>query len=563
MSKKRILPFINAALIAAAILLLCTLTLTYKTIYPTHRLDQNWNVTVNDVHNDNVTLSKFYELNYGKLQFGDHIVMATVLPDIGYLPNPAIIFRSRYTTLNCYLDGKQIYSFGNDLYQKNHFLGKLYHIITLDTDYVGKILVFDMYVAEDSPFEFLEAPHLGNHQDVAGELIHSHLIVIGTGVFLFIFGVCFICIALLFVTTVPEVKSLLFGALFCINLGIWLLSYYNMLSMFVYTPYETQIEYLTLYLIVPHCYLLLYYILGLKGDRIFLAILATGCGIPVLQFIMHFAFNIHLRISLPLYHIDGLLGYILIVIYLVRNLKRKRMESSAIVQVSGLLAFATSLLIHFIVYYVDRLHIRVNSIASMLIIAIGCLIFVMCQIATYMVFITDNYAKKQENISLSHLAYADGLTNLANRAKAEKFLGDLDNSEDDYCIISIDLNGLKPINDKYGHPTGDKYITDFAKVLANTFDEYGLCARIGGDEFLVIIQNSVNVDIGSLISRMNSALNVLNALYTEYHRSVATGFAFRHEFNTPTAHKVFMRADQRMYEEKRKMHEELGIHNRL
>ena len=75
--------------------------------------------------------------------------------------------------------------------------------------------------------------------------------------------------------------------------------------------------------------------------------------------------------------------------------------------------------------------------------------------------------------------------------------------------------------------------------------------------------NSTNIDIGGLINRMNSALNVLNALYTEYHRSVATGFAFRHEFKTPTAHKVYMRADQRMYEEKRKMHEELGIHSRL
>ena len=62
---------------------------------------------------------------------------------------------------------------------------------------------------------------------------------------------------------------------------------------------------------------------------------------------------------------------------------------------------------------------------------------------------------------------------------------------------------------------------------------------------------------------MNSALNVMNALYTEYQRSVATGYAFRHEFKNPTAHKVYMRADKRMYDEKRKMHESLGIHTRL
>ena len=563
MNKRRLLPFLNATLLAAAILLLCTLTLTYKPIYPTQTLDEGWDVTINGVHSENVTLSKFYEILDGNMSLGDHIVMAKVLPDIGYLPNPALIFRTRYTTLNCYLDGKLLYSFGDDLYQKNNFLGKLYQIITLDTDYIGKILVFDMYVAEDSPFIKLDPPLLGTHQDVAGELIHSHLIVIGTGVFLYISGICFLCMALLFVTTVPEVKSLLFGAVFSINLGIWLLSYYNMLSMFIYTPYETQVEYLTLYLIVPYCYLLLYYILDLKGDRVFMAIMAAGCGIPLLQFILHFAFNIHLRVSLPLYHIDGLFGFGLIIFYLVRNSRKKKLEASAQVQIAGILCFAIALLIHFFIYYIESFHISFNSFFSMLVISAGCLLFVMCQISTYMIFITDNYARKQENISLSHLAYADGLTNLANRAKAEKYLNDLDESDDDYCIISIDLNGLKPINDKFGHPTGDKYIMDFSKVLANTFDEQALCARVGGDEFLVIMPNSTNIDIGGLINRMNSALNVLNALYTEYHRSVATGFAFRHEFKTPTAHKVYMRADQRMYEEKRKMHEELGIHSRL
>ena len=80
---------------------------------------------------------------------------------------------------------------------------------------------------------------------------------------------------------------------------------------------------------------------------------------------------------------------------------------------------------------------------------------------------------------------------------------------------------------------------------------------------MVILNNITDLDIDGLISRMNSALNVMNALYTEYSRSVAVGYSYRHEFETPNAHKVYMRADKRMYEEKRKMHEELGIHCRL
>ena len=141
---------------------------------------------------------------------------------------------------------------------------------------------------------------------------------------------------------------------------------------------------------------------------------------------------------------------------------------------------------------------------------------------------------------------------------------DLDKTELDYCIISIDLNGLKYVNDEFGHPSGDKYIKDFAKVLTTTFDETGFCARIGGDEFLVILEDTTDGNIEALLGRLTSALNVMNALYSEYHRSVATGYAFRHECpENATSHEVYLLADQRMYELKRKMHEELGIHNRL
>ncbi len=63
---------------------------------------------------------------------------------------------------------------------------------------------------------------------------------------------------------------------------------------------------------------------------------------------------------------------------------------------------------------------------------------------------------------------------------------------------------------------------------------------------------------------MESALNVMNAIYAEYQRSVATGYAFRHECRGEvTSHEVYLLADERMYENKRRMNEELGIKQRL
>ena len=140
---------------------------------------------------------------------------------------------------------------------------------------------------------------------------------------------------------------------------------------------------------------------------------------------------------------------------------------------------------------------------------------------------------------------------------------ELNSASDDYCIMSIDLNGLKDVNDKFGHPAGDRYIKEFAKVLSNTFEEDDFYARIGGDEFLVVLRDAALRDIDGLIGRMNSALNVMNALYPEYKRSVSTGFAFRHECVENNSHEVYLLADQRMYENKRRMHQELGIRPRL
>ena len=114
-----------------------------------------------------------------------------------------------------------------------------------------------------------------------------------------------------------------------------------------------------------------------------------------------------------------------------------------------------------------------------------------------------------------------------------------------------------------GHAEGDKYILDFSKILTSTFAEHGMCARIGGDEFIVIIRDADSLNIDELITKMSSALDVLNALYPTYVRSVATGYAYRHERLGKSSHEVYLLADRRMYENKKIMHEKLGIEVRM
>ena len=565
MSKKRVLPIICALILTAFVSLFIRTCMRFTAEYPMAELDEGWVITVNGIVNEDIPLTHFMSITNGHLERGDNIVMTTTLPDLGDIPFPVILFKSRYTTLTAYLDSREIFDFGSDIYKENKFLGKTYHFITLPTDYAGKELKFIMKVSEQGAFKDLNPPMLGSQPDVEGDFIHRHLPIIATGMFLMVFGLSFLCITMFFVSSVPDIRSFLIGSFFCMNLSAWIMSYYSILSPFVYTRFETEVEFFTMYLIVPYCYLFLYLIQKIENKKLYLTAALLTTGVTIAQYVLHYIFGIHMKVTLPIYHAAGAFGFGVITYYLIRNIRKRDISESDMIQMFGMFIFALAQLIHLIIYYMANYHYIPNaSFLSIATIDAGCLVFVVCQLANYLVFITGSYAQRQEHASLSHLAYADGLTNLPNRAKADKKMADLNKTNLDYCIISVDLNGLKYVNDKFGHPSGDKYITDFAKVLITTFDDTGFCARIGGDEFLVILEDSTEKDVDALLGRMNSALNVMNALYSEYHRSVATGHAFRHECaENATSHEVYLLADQRMYELKRKMHEELGIHNRL
>ena len=145
----------------------------------------------------------------------------------------------------------------------------------------------------------------------------------------------------------------------------------------------------------------------------------------------------------------------------------------------------------------------------------------------------------------------------------DKYMSDLDNGTEEYCIISMDLNGLKEINDSSGHAAGDKYLLEFSGVLKQCFEDKGFIARIGGDEFIAVLKEPYFAEVDNILTRLKDALEVKNVLYPGYRRSVATGYAFSTEITQRSSHSVYLLADKRMYENKKLMHAKLGIAARI
>jgi diguanylate cyclase (GGDEF)-like protein len=81
----------------------------------------------------------------------------------------------------------------------------------------------------------------------------------------------------------------------------------------------------------------------------------------------------------------------------------------------------------------------------------------------------------------------DALTGIGNRREAERVMGEYSvrmyTTGKIFCIVSLDMDGLKIINDKYGHLQGDEALCVVARILKEVVGENGSAARIGGDEY--------------------------------------------------------------------------------
>lgn len=164
--------------------------------------------------------------------------------------------------------------------------------------------------------------------------------------------------------------------------------------------------------------------------------------------------------------------------------------------------------------------------------------------------------RERENL-LHLIANRDSLTGLRNTTSYATWIAKFDKAIADknaeFGIIVLDLNDLKETNDKYGHAAGNKLIVSAAKVIADIYKN-SLVFRIGGDEFVVILQSTdlenyeklsvefENMCANTFVEEENAKLSI----------KIASGFARFEQDKDSNFNEVFRRADNAMYENKSK-----------
>ena len=155
--------------------------------------------------------------------------------------------------------------------------------------------------------------------------------------------------------------------------------------------------------------------------------------------------------------------------------------------------------------------------------------------------------EKYEKEKYMYTSNTDELTKCFNRRAYDSDMEKLDlNTE--WAYISLDLNGLKQSNDSLGHSAGDELICAASNCMKFAFASYGKIYRIGGDEFVVWIQNSV--------SNLDSILQVFDSTIHEWHGkysnsiSVSYGVVKSSEQSFDSVQEISKLADERMYKRK-------------
>ncbi len=151
---------------------------------------------------------------------------------------------------------------------------------------------------------------------------------------------------------------------------------------------------------------------------------------------------------------------------------------------------------------------------------------------------------------LQYLSMHDQLTGIYNRTYFETELIRLDKSREyPVTIISVDLDGLKLINDTMGHDAGDRLLQGCAQVLQDSLRDSDIIARVGGDEFSAILPKTEKKVGESVVRRTRSTVDQYNQNNKELPLSISIGVATADKVDY-SLKDLFKRADDMMYRDK-------------
>lgn len=262
-----------------------------------------------------------------------------------------------------------------------------------------------------------------------------------------------------------------------------------------------------------------------------------------------------LTLFMPIRIYDGFLIYfeftILIffvcLMFIVAKAVRNRQEGSVII-LWGLVIFLMSVINDILV---QGGVLNTRSMASY-----GFFIFIFCQSYVLAAQFSDAYVKIENLLEENKKLYLDALTGVLNRRgfydKGEALFTSASETGQGFIIFYGDLNGLKAINDQYGHRAGDEAIMATASLMQASFSEDDIVARMSGDEFIAIsVASSTKESAQEIMAQIHKRFKHYNQLHHHpFELSISLGYSIYRQNKDISFDRLVQKADAMLYENK-------------
>ncbi len=513
-------------------------------------IDKGVTITVNDDTFSDVALSEFGF----SLKKGDRVALD--------IPYDKSLDGGKTIMILLYLCGVEanvgnhlVYSYGMNYISEDRMVGSGYHFIDLPDDLEGRDVHIDIYVNENGAFTSIDEINCID-SDLAYRFFAARG-AIGLAIGVFLSGLGFILVLAGLIATFFDrsfSRLPLIGA-FAMLMGLWSFSSQKTFQLFTqYYETWTLLEYILLYLApVP----LLAMIYTMRRDRsdwkkwVLLVDLLIYSAFVITCIVLHFMNVVRLPKTLVYFHMQGavvLVVAVVVGVFMVRNKTR------------GEVLFQLAIFVLCGAIGIDLLRFNLqkylwpnSDLMKLSILPIATLVFILILLLSYIMHLYDLMMTRTEKEMLTQLAYHDILTGLYNRTRANERFAELEAGKEEYCLISLDCNGLKYINDTKGHEEGDKMLKTFAVNLHEAFKGVGKCYRMGGDEFLAIVRKRAFQDVDNALRKLE-AFEKKESAIVGFEFDASYGIAYSREVEEGNPEKIYSLADDRMYKMKLQKH---------
>lgn len=328
-------------------------------------------------------------------------------------------------------------------------------------------------------------------------------------------------------------------SLFILCSGIWVLTDSPLLQFVINDGSSVAMVSAITFLLMPILFLrflksmlpgkLLFDVLGC----LFLAAMAVGL-------LLHLTGLVSIYDSIGIYHLMLLAMFLLVTI----TFARQNHPQHRLILIGCLLYFLLEVLGLWLY------HLMPTSRLYAVVICFGIFALGTSCIITWFDEYLGDIGRLAQNELLQKLAFLDNLTGVLNRSAFDRDCKTIA-EQSDITFVMLDINGLKSTNDTWGHVIGDHLIQSAAKLITDVFGASGSIYRIGGDEFVAILQGASEKTTAALLQDFAARMQGRTIEHAIPVR-IAYGAASTREDGVTTAN-LLQHADQRMYARKKAM----------